>query len=243
VFSAHGVSEEVENSAKNRNLPIIDATCPLVTKVHKEAQRFENKQKQIILIGHSGHPEVEGTSGRVKNGVILISTTKDVENIQVKDPDNLAYVTQTTLSVDDTKEIVNALKKCFPNIMGPDLRDICYATQNRQDAVKSLAKKVDVLLVVGAQNSSNSNRLRDLGEEMGTLSYLINGPEDIDKKWFDNIENVGITAGASAPEILVDQVIDFLKEFKQVEVSIMDGKIEKTKFKLPPEIQQKLSAA
>ncbi len=237
IFSAHGVSEKVENDAKLRNLPIIDATCPLVTKVHKEAQRSEADGRQIILIGHAGHPEVEGTSGRVKNGVILVSSVDEVKNIQVDSPDRLAYVTQTTLSVNDTKQIIKALNNRFPNIKGPELRDICYATQNRQDAVAKLATMVDLLLVVGASNSSNSNRLRDFGIEMGTQSYLINDASDIDDSWLENIGNIGVTAGASAPEILVEQVIDYLKELNNNStVEIMDGVIEKTKFKLPKEV-------
>ncbi len=237
IFSAHGVSQKVENETKLRNLPIIDATCPLVTKVHKEAQSWENDDRQIILIGHEGHPEVEGTSGRVKNGVILVSKVTDVARIEVQDPDKLAYVTQTTLGVDDTKEIINALKKRFPKIKGPELRDICYATQNRQDAVKKLASMVDILLVIGASNSSNSNRLRDLGEERGVASYLINTASDIKQVWFDKIKKIGITAGASAPEILVEQVIDYLKTiYHDAEIRTMEGILEKIRFKLPPEV-------
>lgn len=239
VFSAHGVSEKVENSAKLRALPIIDATCPLVTKVHKEAQRSEAEERQIILIGHAGHPEVEGTSGRVKNGVLLVSNIGDVKSLKVENPDKLAYVTQTTLSVNDTRDIIEALKTRFPNIKGPELRDICYATQNRQDAVAKLAPNVDLFLVVGAKNSSNSNRLRDLAEEVGTKAYLINDADDVDKKWLEGASAVGITAGASAPEILVKQVIDRLLEMKGGEVETMDGKLENTKFKLPPEVLKK----
>lgn len=237
VFSAHGVSEYVENEAKERDLPVIDATCPLVKKVHKEAQRHEEKGKQIILVGHEGHPEVEGTSGRVKNDVILVQTVEDVKNIKVEDESNLAYVTQTTLSVDDTKEIINALKQKFPSIEGPELRDICYATQNRQDAVRKLAKKVDVLFVIGSINSSNSNRLRDLGEEIGVKSYLINGAADISPEWLINCSKLGITAGASAPEILLEQVIDRLSELAKISVSTMDGVDESVKFKLPSELE------
>lgn len=238
VFSAHGVSEMVEDEAKSRDLPVIDATCPLVKKVHKEAQKHEEKGKQIILVGHEGHPEVEGTSGRVKREVLLVQTVEDVQKIAVEDESNLAYVTQTTLSVDDTKEIINALKKRFPLIEGPELRDICYATQNRQDAVRKLAKNVDVLLVIGSVNSSNSNRLRDLGEEIGINSYLINGASDIDPSWFKQSKKVGITAGASAPEILLEQVIDRLSEFAKISVSTMDGVDENVKFKLPSELEE-----
>lgn len=262
IFSAHGVSEKVENSAKARKLPLIDATCPLVTKVHKEAQRSEAEDRQIILIGHKGHPEVEGTSGRVKQDVLLVSSIEDVEKLvisdecrvmseerkntqhtslnthhSIKDPNKLAYVTQTTLSVDDTRNIIEALKKRFPNIKGPELRDICYATQNRQDAVKKLAKMVDVLLVVGAKNSSNSNRLRDLGEEIGAKSYLIDGAENINPSWLDGAEKIGITAGASAPEILVEQVIEKLKKLGNCTVETMNGTVENIKFKLPENLK------
>jgi 4-hydroxy-3-methylbut-2-enyl diphosphate reductase len=240
VFSAHGVSEKVENSAKLRQLPTIDATCPLVTKVHKEAQRSEADGREIILIGHAGHPEVEGTSGRVTNEVLLVESPEDVSKLVVKDPSKLAYVTQTTLSVDDTKEIIDTLKQRFPEIKGPELRDICYATQNRQNAVRELSAMVDALLVIGAANSSNSNRLRDLGEEKGTPSYLINGPEDINLSWLDNVTNIGITAGASAPETLTEQVISFLSERFDVKVNTMEGIIENTKFKLPKELEQPL---
>ncbi len=241
IFSAHGVSQQVEDIAKQRGLPVIDATCPLVRRVHHEAQRNEQKGKQIILIGHEGHPEVIGTSGRVDGGVLLVSSSEDVEKLEVDDPDKLAYVTQTTLSVHDTKDILTALKRRFPSIEGPDLRDICYATQNRQDAVAKLAVIVDLLLVVGAQNSSNSNRLRDFAEKMGTKSYLIGSADDIDLAWFNGTVNVGITAGASAPEVLVDQVIDRLKQINpQSTVEIMSGIVEQVKFKLPPEVLSKV---
>ncbi len=237
IFSAHGVSERVEESAKSRDLPVIDATCPLVKKVHREAVRHEEKGMEIILIGHKGHPEVEGTSGRVKNEVILVQTKEDVAKISVKDPSNLSYVTQTTLSVDDTKAIIEALKERFPSIQGPDLKDICYATQNRQDAVRKLAKEVDLLLVIGAANSSNSNRLRDLGEEIGIKSHLINGAQDIKPEWILGITKVGITAGASAPEVLLEKVIDRLGELANIKVSTMEGVTENVKFKLPEELE------
>lgn len=236
IFSAHGVSEHVENSAKNRGLPVIDATCPLVTKVHKEAQLSEEEGKQVILIGHRGHPEVEGTSGRIKGQVTLVSSAEDVDKITVHNPEKLAYVTQTTLSVDDTAHIIRRLQARFPLITGPNLRDICYATQNRQNAVRELAGMVDMLLVIGAVNSSNSSRLRDLGEEMGKPSYLINGANDIDASWLENINTIGITAGASAPEILVKEVIKRLKELRLVVVETMNGVKERTKFKLPAEV-------
>ncbi|MFI4984065.1 MAG: 4-hydroxy-3-methylbut-2-enyl diphosphate reductase [Rickettsiales bacterium] len=242
IFSAHGVSEAVENSASDRSLPVLDATCPLVKKVHREAQRHEEKDLQLILIGHKGHPEVEGTSGRVKQDVILVQTAVDVANITVKDPDKLAYVTQTTLSVDDTKAIINALKERFPNIQGPDLRDICYATQNRQDAVRKLAGEVDLILVIGAANSSNSNRLRDLGEEMGIRSYLINGAQDLSEELLAGANKVGITAGASAPEVLLERVLDKLAEFCEIKVSTMQGVEENVKFKLPQELEMEQAA-
>jgi 4-hydroxy-3-methylbut-2-enyl diphosphate reductase len=236
IFSAHGISKKVESEAKLRDLPIIDATCPLVTKVHKEAQRSEASGNQIILIGHNGHPEVEGTSGQVKREVILVEKVEDVAKIDVNNENKLSYVTQTTLSVDDTKAIIEALQKRFPNIEGPGTKDICYATQNRQDAVRKLATMTDLLLVIGSKNSSNSNRLRDLGEEMGVPSYLINGAEDILPVWLDGKSKIGITAGASAPEVLVDSIIDFLKSLGEVTVSTMDGEEESVVFKLPKEV-------
>jgi 4-hydroxy-3-methylbut-2-enyl diphosphate reductase len=236
VFSAHGISEKVENSARLRDLPVIDATCPLVTKVHKEAQRYEASGKQIILIGHKGHPEVEGTSGRVKNGVLLVQTVEDVGELEVENPDNLAYVTQTTLSVDDTKDIIAALKARFPTIAGPDLRDICYATQNRQNAVRDLAAQVDLVLVIGSANSSNSNRLRDLAGEMGKPAHLIDDARGLQPHWFDGIAAVGITAGASAPEHLVEGVVKAIGTMRPTLITTMQGDLENTRFKLPPEV-------
>lgn len=240
VFSAHGVSEKVENEAKLRLLPIIDATCPLVTKVHNEAIRSEEDARQIILIGHAGHPEVEGTSGRVKQAVLLVESTEEAHKIEVINPERLAYVTQTTLSVDDTRAIIDILKKRFPTIHGPELRDICYATQNRQNAVRNLAGKVDLLLVIGATNSSNSNRLRDLGNEIGTISYLINDAQDIKLEWFENVQTVGITAGASAPETLVEEIVEFLTNKFGATCEQMVGIEENIKFKLPPEVTKPL---
>lgn len=237
VFSAHGVSKKVEDDARLRDLPVIDATCPLVTKVHNEARHSEKQGRQIILIGHEGHPEVEGTSGRVEQEVLLVSTVDDVAKLNVNDPQQLAYVTQTTLSVNDTRAIIDALHARFPAIKGPDVNDICYATQNRQDAVAQLASQVDVLLVVGAANSSNSNRLRDLGEEMGTPSYLIASASDIQESWVENAANVGITAGASAPDILVQQVADWLTQHYGATTSTMDGIAEDVHFKLPKELR------
>ncbi|MCH2038799.1 MAG: 4-hydroxy-3-methylbut-2-enyl diphosphate reductase [Rickettsiales bacterium] len=238
IFSAHGVSEDIEHEARLRNLPVIDATCPLVTKVHKEAQRSEEQGHEIILIGHEGHPEVEGTSGRVKQPVHLVQSESDVDTLNVTNPEKLSYVTQTTLSVDDTKAIISALKKRFPNIHGPDLKDICYATTNRQNAVKVMAKQVDILLVIGASNSSNSNRLRDLGNDMGIEAHLICGTEDIKYHWFDHKNTIGITAGASAPEILVERVIDYLSDlFPNVTIETMTGVEENVHFKLPVELR------
>ncbi|MEI6730617.1 MAG: 4-hydroxy-3-methylbut-2-enyl diphosphate reductase [Pseudomonadota bacterium] len=239
VFSAHGISQKVENSAVLRDLPFIDATCPLVTKVHKEAIRYEDEGFELILIGHKGHPEVEGTVGRVKQQVHLIACEEDVLQLTPNNPDKLAYVTQTTLSVDDTANIIAALKKRFPDIQGPDLRDICYATQNRQNVVRELARKVDLILVIGSINSSNSNRLRDLGEEMGVKSYLIDDENGINPDWLQDIKSVGVTAGASAPEILVDNVLAKIGSIRSAEILPLEGITENTRFKLPPEVTDK----
>ena len=236
IFSAHGISEKVENSARLRDLPIIDATCPLVTKVHKEAQKYEAEGRELVLIGHAGHPEVEGTTGRVKQTVHIIASVEEAEKLQPKNPENLAYVTQTTLSVDDTKNIIDKLKQRFPDIKGPDLRDICYATQNRQNAVRELAKFVETILVIGSVNSSNSNRLRDLGEEMGIKSYLIDDENAINPEWLSNISTIGVTAGASAPEILVDKVMTKLQSIRPSQIKILEGITENTRFKLPTEV-------
>lgn len=236
VFSAHGISEKVENEALARGLPVLDATCPLVTKVHLEAQRYEGEGRQIILIGHAGHPEVEGTSGRVKTPVLLVSSVEDVAGLKVLDPQKLSYVTQTTLSVDDTKAIISALEQRFPDITGPSTRDICYATQNRQNAVRELAPLIDLLLVIGADNSSNSNRLRDLGEEMGVKSYLIADSDALQAEWLENVHTLGITAGASAPELLVEQLIERLAGWRECIVEPFVVKKETTKFKLPAEL-------
>ena len=239
IFSAHGVSEAVELEAKYRNLPVLDATCPLVTKVHKQAIKNEKEGREIILIGHAGHPEVEGTSGRVKGGVLLVQNAEDVKNLKVKDEDNLSYVTQTTLSLTETKGIIEALKARFPTISGPETKDICYATQNRQDAVAMLAPQVDLLLVVGAKNSSNSNRLKDLGEELGTRSVLIDSADNILPEWLNDIKTIGLTAGASAPEVLVQQVIDKIRELSgTVTVETMQGIIENVKFHPPKELRK-----
>ncbi len=241
IFSAHGVSDKVEENALERNLDVIDATCPLVSKVHREAKKYEEENYEIILIGHKGHPEVEGTSGRVKKDVILVTSEEDAKNVEIKNCEKIAYVTQTTLSIDDTKKIVDILEQRFPQIQrGLATKDICYATQNRQDAVRKLSTMVDMLLVIGAKNSSNSNRLRDLGEECGLLSYLINGAEDIDSQLLKGIKKIGLTAGASAPEVLVQGVIDKIKRLSdfEVDVSDMEGITENTFFILPKKVRK-----
>ncbi|PPR79233.1 MAG: 4-hydroxy-3-methylbut-2-enyl diphosphate reductase [Alphaproteobacteria bacterium MarineAlpha3_Bin5] len=238
IFSAHGVAQSVEEEANRRSLPVIDATCPLVSKVHKEGQNHAAKNRQVILIGHDGHPEVEGTRGRIPGGVLLVNAPKDVEKLEVKDPDSLSYITQTTLSVDETRETINALRTRFPNIIGPDVKDICYATQNRQQAVRKLSKEVDLLLVVGAKNSSNSNRLREIGEEMGVPSYLIDDASMLDVAWLKEVSSVGITAGASAPEELVNGVISRLSELADTSVCNLEGVTENIVFKLPQELRE-----
>ena len=235
VFSAHGVAQTVEDTAADRELPVLDATCPLVAKVHKEGQRYAENGFEVVLIGHEGHPEVVGTMGRIPGVVHLVQDTGDVATLAPGNPDKLAYVTQTTLSVDDTRDVIEALKVRFPKIAGPDVKDICYATQNRQAAVRKLSETVDLILVVGAQNSSNSNRLRELGGEDGTPSYLVEEVGAVDPGWFDGVAAVGLTAGASTPERLVDEVIDRLREIAPVDLSIMDGIEEHIRFKLPEE--------
>jgi 4-hydroxy-3-methylbut-2-enyl diphosphate reductase len=237
IFSAHGVAESVEIEATKRSLPVIDATCPLVSKVHKEGRNQAKRNRQVILIGHEGHPEVEGTQGRIPGGVLLVTQPEDVSKLKVRDPDKLAYVTQTTLSVDETRDVIEALKQRFPNIVGPDVKDICYATQNRQHAVRELAEHVEMLLVVGAPNSSNSNRLREIGTELGVPSYLIDDADNLDPTWLDGIEIVGITAGASAPEELVQELITRLSGFGEVELTKLKGVEENITFKLPRELK------
>jgi 4-hydroxy-3-methylbut-2-en-1-yl diphosphate reductase len=239
VFSAHGVAESVAVAADNRGLRVIDAACPLVTKVHKEGRRYAAGGFDVVLIGHAGHPEVEGTMGRIKGRVHLISKPEDVAAIEPEDPNRLAFVTQTTLSVDDTREVIEALKARFPAIVGPDTRDICYATQNRQTAVRALARKVDLILVVGAQNSSNSNRLREIGEAVGTRSYLIESAETLDLAWLEGARTVGITAGASAPEMLVQDLIAKLQSHYTVRVEVLAGIEENVHFRLPPELAER----
>jgi len=234
IFSAHGVSEAVEKHARERGLTVIDATCPLVSKVHTEGQRYARTGYEIIMVGHKGHPEIEGTLGRIPAHVHLISTAEDVAKIEVKNPEKLAYITQTTLSVDDTKAVIDALKARFPNIVGPTIRDICYATQNRQGAVRELAKHVDVVLVIGAHNSSNSSRLRERAEEVGVPAYLIEDASQLDPAWIKDKSVVGITAGASAPEDLIEGLIERIKEIAPVEdVAVHAGVEENVHFRLP----------
>jgi 4-hydroxy-3-methylbut-2-en-1-yl diphosphate reductase len=236
IFSAHGVAKSVQDEAAERNLPVLDATCPLVTKVHNQGKRYVGQGRKLILIGHAGHPEVEGTMGQIPSPVILVQDEADVEKLDLPIDTPVAYVTQTTLSVDDTQGIIQALQRKFTNIVGPETRDICYATQNRQSAVRDLSKLVDVILVVGATNSSNSNRLREIGEESGLPSYLIADGSELNPKWLEGAKVVGLTAGASAPEVLVEDVIDTLRRLGPVEVSIMDGRQEKIEFRLPAEL-------
>ena len=236
VFSAHGVARKVEDDAGERGLKVIDATCPLVSRVHNEARRYAGQGCEIVLIGHPGHPEVEGTMGQVNGEVHLVSDLADVTALRPGDPSKLRYVTQTTLSVDDTREIIAALEARFPDIGGPDVKDICYATQNRQSAVRLLATRCDVVLVIGADYSSNSNRLREISGETGTDSYLIADAEGLDPAWLDGARTVGITAGASAPEVLVQGLVDRLRERFDVTVSDLDGIEERVTFRLPREL-------
>jgi 4-hydroxy-3-methylbut-2-en-1-yl diphosphate reductase len=240
IFSAHGVGRKTEEDAAARGLRVLDATCPLVTKVHLQAQRYAREDRELIIVGHAGHVEVAGTLGQVDGGALpvhVLCSVAEVEQLQVADPDQLAYVTQTTLSIDDTREVVEALKTRFPSIKGPGLDDICYATQNRQNAVKEMSASASVLLVVGARNSSNSNRLREVGAQHGVPSYLIEGAEDIDPAWLpSNGGRVGITAGASTPEVLVDQVIERLRSMGVGSISTIDGVKETTTFRLPAEL-------
>lgn len=243
IFSAHGVSQAVRENAKNRGLKVFDATCPLVTKVHMEVTRASRRHQECVLIGHAGHPEVEGTMGQYSSdegGIYLVESVDDVARLQVKDPTQLHYMSQTTLSVDDTSEIIDALRVRFPEIQGPRKDDICYATQNRQDAVRDLAGEVDVLLVVGARNSSNSNRLRELAEKMGTPAYLIDDASCIDEAWIAGAAKVGVTAGASAPEILVQNVVNWLKDRNASNsVEERSGREENITFSIPPELRIK----
>ena len=233
IFSAHGVSTAVEKRAAEMGLETIDATCPLVKKVHHQAQRYAQNGHVIVIIGHHGHPEVEGTLGRVTGEVHVVSTIEDINDLRVSSPDKLAYVTQTTLSTDDTRDLIEGLKRKFPAIRGPNLEDICYATQSRQDAVRKISQSIDVLLVVGSPNSSNSNRLRETGAARGLPAYLVDNAEAIDMKWLEGMKKVGITAGASAPEILVQNVIERLSKYFDVSVTTMEGRGESMRFKQP----------
>ncbi len=245
IFSAHGVSRAVQAQARQRGLKVFDATCPLVTKVHMEVSRHARAGREVILIGHAGHPEVEGTMGqyheRYGGRMYLVERVEDVEALVVRNPTDLAFVTQTTLSVDDTIRIVTALQTRFPAIQGPRKDDICYATQNRQDAVKDLSAQCELLLVVGSRNSSNSNRLRELAEKSGTPAWLIDGPDDIQPSWLDNKTTIGVTAGASAPEVLVQQVIDRLRALGASTVVHMEGREENMVFALPKELRGELA--
>lgn len=233
VFSAHGVPKAVREEAAARGLQVFDATCPLVTKVHVEVSRMRVDQREIIMIGHKGHPEVEGTMGQSPDGMHLVETVEDVAKLNVREPSQLAYVTQTTLSVDDAALIVAALRERFPEIVGPKKDDICYATQNRQDAVRTLAQKCDLVLVVGSVTSSNSNRLREVAELLGRKAYLIDRAENIDPAWLEGAQSIGVTAGASAPEVLVEEVIAHLQALGAGTVQSLDGVIEDVKFPLP----------
>ncbi|WP_233866188.1 4-hydroxy-3-methylbut-2-enyl diphosphate reductase [Paraburkholderia adhaesiva] len=240
IFSAHGVAKTVERAADDRNLEVLDATCPLVTKVHVQGRQYVAQGRTLILIGHAGHPEVEGTIGQIPGTVLLVQSEEEVAKLDLPLDAPLAYVTQTTLSVDDTRGIIDALLARFTDIVGPDTRDICYATQNRQAAVRELSTQVDVLLVVGATNSSNSNRLREIGSESGVASYLVADGSEVKAEWFDGAKTVGLTAGASAPEEMVENVIDALRALGPVEVSTMTGIEEKVEFKLPSKLLQPL---
>jgi 4-hydroxy-3-methylbut-2-enyl diphosphate reductase len=236
IFSAHGVSRKVVNEAKQRSLPIIDATCPLVTKVHIQGRRYITQGRAVVFIGHAGHPEVEGTLGQIDGDVYLVGKEEDVANLPIAVDAPVAYITQTTLSVDDTLGVIAALRRRFSDVKGPETRDICYATQNRQTAARELSKLADVLIVVGARNSSNSNRLREIGEELGLPSYLVADATEIDAGWVRNAGVVGVTAGASAPEVVVEEVVRALMEIEPSEVSTLDGPVEAITFRLPAEL-------
>ncbi|KPK58038.1 MAG: 4-hydroxy-3-methylbut-2-enyl diphosphate reductase [Gammaproteobacteria bacterium] len=241
IFSAHGVSRAVQEEASRRSLQVFDATCPLVTKVHMEVTRYAREGREVVLIGHAGHPEVEGTMGQYDTScggrIYLVETPDDVAKLPVRDPGRLAFVTQTTLSVDDTAVVIDALRSRFPSLTGPRKEDICYATQNRQDAVKSLVKRCDIVLVVGSPTSSNSNRLREIAEKAGIPGYLIDGPEDMRREWFDGKACVGVTAGASAPELLVKRVVWKLEEWGGAVTEEVAGRPENVVFTLPKQLR------
>jgi 4-hydroxy-3-methylbut-2-en-1-yl diphosphate reductase len=236
IFSAHGVSRKVENEARSRALPTIDATCPLVTKVHTEGRRYVAQGRILVFIGDAGHPEVEGTLGQIDGELHLVESVVDVEKLSITPDVPIPYITQTTLSVDDTRDVIAALHRRFSNVVGPDIRDICYATQNRQSAVRELSRVCDMIIVVGARNSSNSNRLREIGEEAGLPSYLVADAGDVDAQWFRNARVVGVTAGASAPETLVDEVVRALMRIEPAELSSLGGLEENVSFRLPAEL-------
>jgi 4-hydroxy-3-methylbut-2-enyl diphosphate reductase len=241
IFSAHGVSQAVQAEASRRSLQVFDATCPLVTKVHVEVTRYAREGREVVLIGHAGHPEVEGTMGQYDTSfggrIYLVETPDDVAKLQVRNPGRLAFVTQTTLSVDDTAVVIDALRHRFPSLTGPRKEDICYATQNRQDAVKSLVKRCDIVLVVGSPTSSNSNRLREIAEKAGIPGYLIDGPDDMRREWFDGKACVGVTAGASAPELLVKRVVWKLEEWGGAVTEEVAGRAENVVFTLPKQLR------
>ena len=237
IFSAHGVSRKVEEDAKRRSLSTIDATCPLVTKVHNQGRRYVAQGRVLIFIGHAGHPEVEGTLGQIDGKVHLVEDEADVDKLQIAIDTPIAYVTQTTLSVDDTRSVIAALHRRFSDVEGPNIRDICYATQNRQSAVRELSRVADVIIVVGARNSSNSNRLREIAEEAGLPSYVVADGSEIDIEWVRHVNVVGVTAGASAPEVLVEDVIQTLMRIAPSELSVLDGPKETVSFRLPVELR------
>lgn len=243
IFSAHGVSQAVQNEAKERQLKVFDATCPLVTKVHMEVARYARNNISVILIGHAGHPEVDGTMGQFNNSqgeMFLIEDTNDVTNLNISADIELAYVTQTTLSVDDTQDIIDALRDKFPHIQGPRKDDICYATQNRQDAIKTLTRSTEIIIVVGSPNSSNSNRLKELSIKNNIPGYLVDNASELKKEWFDGVENIGLSAGASAPELLVEEVIQKIKEWFGAELSSDSGPKENIIFQLPKELRNNI---
>jgi 4-hydroxy-3-methylbut-2-enyl diphosphate reductase len=244
IFSAHGVARAVQEEARRRDLKVFDATCPLVTKVHMEVSRYAREGREVILIGHEGHPEVEGTMGQFDTQyggrIVLVETPEDVDRLETKDASRLAFVTQTTLSVDDTQKVVDALRRRFPTLTTPRKEDICYATQNRQDAVKRLVERCDIILVVGSPSSSNSNRLREIAEKAGIPGYLIDGPEDMKREWFEGKRVVGVTAGASAPEVLVERVVTRLREWGGQAPENLQGQVENVVFSLPRELRVSL---
>jgi len=240
IFSAHGVSQAIQKEAKDRQFKIFDATCPLVTKVHLEVARYAKNNINVILIGHAGHPEVDGTMGQFENSnaqMLLVEDVKDIDSLNISDNTELAYVTQTTLSVDDTQEIIDALRLKYPQIQGPRKDDICYATQNRQDAINTLSKSCDIIIVVGSPNSSNSNRLKELATKNNVIAYLVDNANELEKDWFENAKNIGVSAGASAPELLVEEVISKIQEWFGAELSSDSGPKENIVFQLPKELR------